>query len=101
MTSERLPVVSTRMNHRILDQRLKGIQKGLGLLKCKGDALQIKTREIENELKNKEDNAKLSFKRAFKMLSKIDFYGTDIRPFSKACMETCLSVKCEFHNLDQ
>ncbi|ELA41428.1 V-type ATPase, D subunit [Vittaforma corneae ATCC 50505] len=99
MTSERLPVISTRMNHRILDQRLKSVQKGLSLLKCKSDALQIKIREMESELKQREQNVKLLFKNAFKMISKAELYGSDMKIVAKICTEACPSLECEFNNV--
>lgn len=95
MTSDRLPIISTRMNHRILDQRLKNVQKGLSLLKCKSDALQIKAKEMESVLEKKEGNVELLFKNAYRMVSKAELYGSDMRMFTKTCIETCPSIECE------
>lgn len=99
MAAERLPVVSTRMNFKIYDQKLKSVQKGLSLLKCKSDALQIKAREMEEELKEADLRVKTLFQNAFRLLSKIDFYGSDVRLFIKMCAETSPSVECEFTNI--
>lgn len=93
--SENLPVVSTRMNFRTLDLRLKGAQKGLALLKCKSDALQLKVREIESSLEEHEKTLMMLFRSAFRLHANAMFCGTDMRLFTKMCVSLPSTVECE------
>lgn len=99
MPEERLPVVSTRMNCKIFGNKLKSLQKGLSLLKCKSDALEFKVREAEHELRSIESVFKEKFNHAFEMLSKAELHGSDTRGFIKMCGARPPTVRCEFSNI--
>jgi V-type H+-transporting ATPase subunit D len=95
---DRLQVISTRMNLKINETKLKGVQKGFSLLKCKSDALQIKLKELEKSIEILDEKMNFLFKLAYSHLSKGELVGCDWSIFSKICLEneTKLSV-----NFDQ
>ncbi len=97
--SERLPVASTRMNLRALDLKLKGIQKGLSLLKCKSDAIQIQIREMQKEYDLANKRIEIKFHNAFKILSSISYYGSDVNLFISKCMESNPVLECNIDGL--
>lgn len=99
MAEERLPVISTRMNLKITEQKLKSVQKGFSLLKCKSDALQIKCKELEEKVKEKEDKVLLLFKSAFGLLSNADRMGCDCNIFAKVCCENESKIFCSIEQV--
>lgn len=94
MSEERLPVISTRMNLKIHEQKLKSVRKGFSLLKCKSDALQIKCKELEELVNEKESKVNEMFKKAFGLLSEADMLGCDWNIFSKICLESESKLVC-------
>jgi len=54
-TKDRLPIVATRMSLHLLNQRLKGAEKGHSLLKKKADALNSRFRKLLREIKEKKE----------------------------------------------
>lgn len=95
MSEERLPVISTRMNLKIHEQKLKSVKKGFSLLKCKSDALQIKCKELEEVVKVKELKVNELFKKAFSLLSEADMLGCDWNIFAKICAESESKLICD------
>ncbi|KAM0680857.1 V-type proton ATPase subunit D [Glugoides intestinalis] len=99
MTADRLQVISTRMNYKILGQRLKGVQRGFLLLKCKSDALQMRFKEMEKGLNEKNEKAAKLFKCAFKALSQAELYGAELNIFLHLCAKSPPAVQCIFEQV--
>lgn len=98
MTTDRLQVVSTRMNSLILSQRLKSVQRGFSLLKCKSDALQMRCKELETILNEKERLISDSFRDAFERLFSAEFCGANLDIFTRICKEVKPKLGCNFEN---
>lgn len=93
MGEDRVPVTSTRMNFRILDQKLKNVEKGHALLKCKSDALQVHFRQVEAEVRSKVEKMNKLFKTSFKSLNEARYFGADIEGFRKECTKSPVSLQ--------
>lgn len=98
MAEERLAVISSRMNLKVHEQKLKSVQKGFSLLKCKSDALQIKCKELEEKVKEKECNVNGMFRTAFTLLAEADKIGCDWNIFEKICLESESKLICTLDN---
>lgn len=99
MTTDRFQVVSTRMNSIVLSQRLKSVQRGFSLLKCKSDALQLRHKELEAVLNDKEHAIVENFKDAFGRLFSAEFCGANIDIFTRICKEIKPELICNFENV--
>lgn len=93
MDKDRMPVASTRMNLRTLEQRLKNVERGYALLKCKSDALQIHFREVETEIVSKTEKMNRLFSASFKSLNEARYFGADIEGFRKECTKSPVSLE--------
>lgn len=93
MGEDRMSVTCTRMNLRILEQKLKNVEKGHALLKCKSDALQMHSRQAEAEVSSKTDKMNRLFKASFRSLNEARYFGADIEGFRKECTKTPASLQ--------
>lgn len=100
MKDERLPVTSTRMNLKILEAKLKSVERGYSLLKCKSDALQIYFRQYESGLAEKRARMEVLFNEAFTKLCEAKFLGASIDGFKDFCskdpIQLAISIDLKF-----
>lgn len=92
MKSEKLATASTRTNLKLLEDRLKSIERGHVLLKCKGDALNIYFRNIENSIVEKRKRIDELFKESFDMISEAEYLDADIEGFSEHCCTNLIKI---------
>lgn len=93
MAEDRFAVFPTRMNYRLLEQRILSAKKGHSLLKTKSDVLQMKFRHLETDFIKSEQEIEILFKKAFLMLSKAEYYGGDLQHFLKLCEKSLFKIE--------
>lgn len=98
MKEEKFPIASTRMNLKVLEEKLKSVEKGHLLLKCKSEALQLYFRVLENEVEYKRSKIKELFDESFRMLKEVKHHSPDLHYFKEFCMgnPVCLEKKTEY-----
>lgn len=92
-SEQRLVVFPTRMTLGQLQVRVAGAEKGKGLIKRRGDALQIKHRDIATKLLAKKYELEKEIENAYFLLSRAEFYGGDMRMALQQAKSRPLSVK--------
>jgi V-type H+-transporting ATPase subunit D len=97
MKSEKLAVSSTRFNLKTLENKLKSIERGHSLLKCKSDALQIYFKQIDDQVKNKWNEITQMFQNAFDSLSEAKYLDADVDKFKAFCLTSpiCIDMSIE------
>lgn len=96
---QRLAVFPTRMSLGQLQVRVQGAEKGKSLIKRRGDALQMKHREIAAKLLVKKQELEKSMESAYFYLSRTEFYGADMRIALQQAKTRPLSVQIELEGL--
>jgi V-type H+-transporting ATPase subunit D len=79
----------------MIEVQIKGAQTGLGLLKNKSNAIQMRYRDIEDRLEKVEGKINTIFSRAFIELAKAQFYGGDVDILRNKCLKTPVSIVTE------
>ncbi|OAG29099.1 V-type H+-transporting ATPase subunit D [Nematocida displodere] len=92
-TDQKLPVFPTRMTLGILQARTKSAEKGKCLIKRKSDAIQIRHKELAQELWNKKKELGKKMESAFFLLTRAEFYGGDLRLAMHQAKNVPLSVQ--------
>ncbi|EIJ87552.1 V-type ATPase [Nematocida parisii ERTm1] len=96
---QRLAVFPTRMSLGQLQGRVQGAEKGKNLIKRRGDALQMKHREIASKLLQKKHELEKEIESAFFFLSRTEFYGGDMRLALQQAKSSPLSVQIGLEGL--
>lgn len=80
---DKLSIFPTRMNLKIINNRLETAHKGHKLLKIKSDALNIYFKKIEKKINILNEDINSLFKNTFLLLSKAQFLGANMEFFIK------------------
>ncbi|KAH9385344.1 V-type H+-transporting ATPase subunit D [Nematocida major] len=96
---QRLAVFPTRMSLGQLQTRTQSAEKGKNLIKRRGDALQVKHKEIASKLLAKKMELEKEIESAFFYLSRTEFYGGDMRLALQQAKTKPLSVQIELEGV--
>lgn len=96
---QRLAVFPTRMSLGQLQVRVQSAEKGKSLIKRRGDALQMKHREIAAKLLAKKQELEKEIESAYFYLSRAEFYGGDMRIALQQVKSRPLSVQIELEGI--
>ncbi|KAI5162557.1 V-type H+-transporting ATPase subunit D [Nematocida ausubeli] len=96
---QRLAVFPTRMSLGQLQGRVQGAEKGKSLIKRRGDALQMKHREVAAKLLQKKCELEKEIENAYFFLSRTEFYGGDMRLAQQQAKSAPLSVQIDLEGL--
>ena len=93
MAEDRFPVFATRMNHKLIEIRLRSARNGYDLLKAKSNALQIHYKKLEERFNSTNQSITELFRKAFLSLSRAEFYGANIDVFKKKCLKSDTQIE--------
>ncbi len=93
MGQDKFSLFPTRMNYKIIENKLKGAMNGYNLLSTKRDALKSHFRKLEEEKNRVNENVNELFYKAFMTLSKAEFYGANSKILKKKCKEKNIEIE--------
>ncbi|ALC42774.1 Vha36-2 [Drosophila busckii] len=79
-SSDRLPIFPSRANLVIMQQRVLAAKRGMGLLKRKRDAIDLKLRDLNRLMDEREETVDNKIRLAIFSLAKANLLGTDFKP---------------------
>lgn len=94
--AERLPIFPTRMNLKLVNNKLEVANRGHRLLKSKCDALNLQFKKIQEKMEALNSNTTQLFKEAFISLSKAKFMGANIELFIKDSEKYPIDLKMSY-----
>lgn len=79
-TNDKLQIFPSRANAVLMKQRILAAKRGAGLLKRKRDAIEMKLRELKQEMGDKDDEMVGMMRTAIFSVAKANLLGTDFKP---------------------
>ncbi|XP_060658443.1 LOW QUALITY PROTEIN: V-type proton ATPase subunit D 1 [Drosophila nasuta] len=79
-TMDKLQVFPSRANQVVMKQRILAAKRGMGLLKRKRDAIDLKLRELKRQMGDKEEYVDNLMRTAIFSIAKANLLGTDFKP---------------------
>ncbi|KAL7738470.1 hypothetical protein ACLKA6_006778 [Drosophila palustris] len=86
--SDKLQVFPSRANQVLMKQRILAAKRGMGLLKRKRDAIDLKLRDLKRQMGDKEEFVDNLMRTAIFSVAKANLLGTDFKPVIVADSET-------------
>ncbi|XP_034477322.1 V-type proton ATPase subunit D [Drosophila innubila] len=78
--SDKLQVFPSRANQVLMKQRILAAKRGMGLLKRKRDAIDLKLRDLRRQMGDKEETVDHLMRNAIFSVAKANLLGTDFKP---------------------
>ncbi|KAH8418412.1 hypothetical protein KR222_009304, partial [Zaprionus bogoriensis] len=79
-TNDKLQIFPSRANQVLMKQRILAAKRGMGLLKRKRDAIDVKLRELKTQMGDKEEIVDEQMRIAIFSVAKANLLGTDFKP---------------------
>ncbi|XP_023161837.1 V-type proton ATPase subunit D 1 [Drosophila hydei] len=80
MSNAKIQMFPSRANAVIMNQKILAAKRGIRLLMRKRDAIDMKLRELRNQMANKEDILDDKMRKAIFSVTKANLLGTDFKP---------------------
>ncbi|XP_030566460.1 V-type proton ATPase subunit D 1 [Drosophila novamexicana] len=78
--TDKLQIFPSRANAVLMKQKIGAAKRGMGLLKRKRDAIDLKLRELKSQMSDKEEQVDNMMRTAIFSVAKANLLGTDFKP---------------------